>query len=74
MEYEQLQTLATVRGLGRICWDALGQSLLVEVDVRHRDGQTLRLPISLPPEVARELWIRLGEALAEKEDEEPNTQ
>ena len=74
MEYEQLQTLATVRGLGRIGWDALCQFLVVEVDIRHREGQVLRVPISLHPEVATELWTRLDEAIAEKEGEEPNTQ
>lgn len=74
MEYERLQTLATVRGLGRVGWDALGQSLVVEVDIRHKDGQLLRLPISLTPEVAEELSARLSEALSETGLEESNRQ
>ena len=74
MEYERLQTLATVRGLGRVCWDALGQSLVVEVDIRHKDGHSIRIPISLPPEVAAELSARLGATLAETEREASNKQ
>jgi hypothetical protein len=74
LEYEQLLTLATVRGLGQVCWDALGQSLLVEVDIRHKDGRSVRLPVSLPPEVAEELFHRLDAALSERSREEPNRQ
>lgn len=74
MEYEQVQTLATVRGLGRVGWDALGQFLLVEAEVMRKDGQLFRFPISLLPEAAEELHARLGAALAEKGREEPNRQ
>ncbi|MGE4191811.1 MAG: hypothetical protein AB7E51_00330 [Pseudodesulfovibrio sp.] len=74
MEYEQIQTLATIRSLGLVGWDALGQALLVEVDIRHKDGQLFRVPVSLPPEVAKELYDRLGAALAETRLEESNKQ
>ncbi len=74
MEYEQFLTLATVRGLGQVCWDALGQSLLVEVDIRHKDGRSVRLPVSLPPEVAEELFRRLGAVFEERPLEESNKQ
>ncbi|NDV21043.1 hypothetical protein GO013_16675 [Pseudodesulfovibrio sp. JC047] len=74
MEYEELLTLATVQGLGRIGWDALGQSLLVEVDIEHKDEGMHRFPISLTSEVAEELFVRLGVAFEEKGLEEANTQ
>lgn len=74
MELEQLATLATVRGLGRIGWDALGQFLVVEALVGKPEGKLTSVPVSLTPQVALELWTRLDEALAEKEGEAPERQ
>lgn len=72
--YERLQTVTTVQSLGRVGWDAIGQFLVAEVDIRHRDGHLVRIPVSLPPEVAEALWIQLDAALAEREREDPSRQ
>lgn len=74
MGYEPIQTLATVRGLGRVGWDALGQSLLVEAFVGNPGEKLIPVPVSLTPQVAQELWSRLDEALAEREGEAPDRQ
>ncbi len=74
MEYTAFQTLATITGLRRVVWDALGKSLLVEAEVTRKDGRVFPVPVSLPPEIAEELYLRLHAALAEKPLEEASRQ
>lgn len=75
MEYEEFQPLTTVRGLGHVCWDALGQFLLVEVLLaKTESGPYLPVPVTLTREAARELRDRLSEALSETGLEESNRQ
>lgn len=74
MEYEELKTLATVRGLGRVGWDAMGELLLVEVRVGTAQGPLKTVPVGLTPEVAEELQALLRLCLLEKEDESPPKQ
>ena len=68
LEYEQLKTLATVRGLGRIGWDAMGEVLLVEVQVGNPDGPLQTLPVTVTPEAAAQLQEQLLMCLMERAD------
>jgi hypothetical protein len=67
VEYEQLTTLATAKDLGLICWDALGQQLVVEflVGPPDSDRQT-SLAIGLMPEVAEVLLRELSACIEER--------
>jgi len=67
LEYEQLKTLATVRDLGRVGWDAMGELLLVEVRLGKAQGPLDTVPVCLTAEVAEELQAQLRLCLLEKE-------
>lgn len=69
MEIEQVMTLATVRGIGRVGWDALGESLLVEVQAGKPEGPLRTIPLSMTAEAAEELQALLRMCLLGKEDE-----
>lgn len=66
LEYEQIATLATVKGLDRIGWDALGQLLFVEF-VAGPPGIDRPLPVALTREAATELLHALQTCLAERD-------
>lgn len=68
-DIEQLKTLGTVRGLGRVGWDAMREFLLVEVTVGKPDGPLTTLPFAITEEAAAELQALLRLCLLEKEDE-----
>ncbi len=63
--YEPIVTLATLRGLKRVGWDALGQQLLVEFVAGPPERASL-WPVGLTPEVAEELLLVLQTCLAER--------
>lgn len=69
MEYEQLQTLMTVRGLGHVGWDAMGEFLLVEARVGKPEGPLKTIRVTLTAETAAALQALLLLCLREKEDE-----
>lgn len=69
VEYEPIQTLATVKGLGRVGWDALGQLLLVEFVVGRPDIDR-PWPVALTREAAEQLLPVLQTCLAERGHEE----
>lgn len=65
---ELIETLANVKGIQRVIWDALGQAIVVIVEVGRRDGAAIPFPVHMTPEVATALQHQLQQALAEKAD------
>jgi len=73
LPYERIETLATLRGLDRAGWDALGQQLVVEF-VAGPPDRAVRWPVGLTREAAVELLHVLQTCLAEKEGEAQSAQ
>ena len=65
MEYERIATLATLKGLTRAGWDALGQQLFVEF-VAGPPGRDVPWPVTLTREAAEELLHALRACLEER--------
>jgi hypothetical protein len=74
LEYEPIQTLATVREVLQVTWDALGQSVVVEVAVGQEGGQLHRVAVALTPPAALQLLLELSEALSDTAPEEEPVQ
>lgn len=74
MEYEQLSTLGTIREVGRVGFEAMGESLLLELFVGPPDGPLHQVMFSATVEAAEELQALLRLRLLEKEDESQSRQ
>jgi hypothetical protein len=72
-EYEQLSTLATLRGLRCVRWDALGQVLFVEF-VAGPPDRPVAWPVGMTPEVVEQLPPLLHACLSERPFSEGPTQ
>ncbi len=73
MEYERIATLATLKGLTRAGWDALGQQLFVEF-VAGPPGRDVPWPVTLTPEAAEQLLHTLRACLEERAPAEGRAQ
>jgi hypothetical protein len=71
MEFEGIETLATVRAVQILGWDALGEVLALLV-IAGPSEEELRagIPIALTESAARQLFHALRTALEEKGGEE----
>jgi hypothetical protein len=74
MEYERIETLATVQGFARSGWDALGEVLLLEVLLGHADGPLTPVPVGMSEATAQELLVRLLRHFGEKDSAATSTQ
>lgn len=54
MEYERIETLATVQGFARSGWDALGEVLLLEALVGRPGEPPIPVPIGMSEATAQE--------------------